>query len=333
VSRNLFPVNLSPEMPVYLITGVAGFIGSNLAHELVNRGEQVRGFDNFATGKRENLSDLKGKIDFQELDLLNAKGVADACRGVDYVLHQAAIPSVPKSVVDPVRSHNTNINGTLNVLMGARNAKVKRVIYAASSAAYGDTPALPKHEDMLPNPISPYAVQKLSGELYMASFFRVYGLETVSLRYFNIFGPHQDPSSQYSGVLAKFIRQMLANQSCTIFGDGEQRRDFTYVENAINANLLACHAPAGKVCGRVFNVATGTRFSLNETFGILARIIGYKGEPQYQEPRAGDVKHSLAEISRSREAMNYRPTVDFEDGLRRTVEWYKQAFVPAATAR
>jgi UDP-glucose 4-epimerase len=320
-------------MPVYLITGVAGFIGSNLAHELVNRGEQVRGFDNFATGKRENLSDLKGKIDFQELDLLDAKGVADACRGVDYVLHQAAIPSVPKSVVDPVRSHDANINGTLNVLMGARNAKVKRVVYAASSSAYGDAPTLPKHEDMLPNPISPYAVQKLSGEHYMASFFRVYGLETVSLRYFNIFGPHQDPSSQYSGVLARFITQMLANQTCTIFGDGEQSRDFTYVENAINANLLACQAPAGKVCGRVFNVATGTRFSLNETFRILARIVGYEREPQYHEPRAGDVKHSLAEISRSREAMNYRPTVGFEDGLRRTVEWYKQAFVPAGTAR
>lgn len=320
-------------MPVYLITGIAGFIGSNLAHELVRRGEQVRGFDNFATGKRENVSDLKGKIEFQELDLSDAKGVLEACRGVDYVLHQAAIPSVPKSVVDPVASHNANINGTLNVLMAARDAAVKRVVYAASSSAYGDTPTLPKYENMLPNPISPYAVQKLTGELYLTSFFRVYGLATVSLRYFNIFGPRQDPTSQYSGVLAQFISRMLTNQACTIFGDGEQSRDFTYVENAVNANLLACKAPAGKVCGRVFNVATGTRFSLNETFRTLAEIIGYKGEPRYEEPRAGDVKHSLADISCSRDALTYQPTVGFEDGLRRTVEWYKQAFAPAGVAR
>lgn len=319
-------------MSVYLITGIAGFIGSNLAHELLRRGEQVRGFDNFATGKRENVAELKGKIDFFELNLLDAKGVAEACRGVDYVLHQAAIPSVPKSVIDPVSSHNANINGTLNLLMGARDAKVKRVIYAASSSAYGDTPTLPKAEDMPPSPISPYAVQKLTGELYLTSFFRVYGLETVSLRYFNIFGPRQDPTSQYSGVLAQFVTRMLADQTCTIFGDGEQSRDFTYVENAVNANLLACTAPADKVCGRVFNVATGTRFSLNETFRILAKIIGHNREPQYREPRAGDVRHSLADISRAREAINYRPTVGFEDGLRRTVEWYKQAFLPAGAA-
>lgn len=320
-------------MATYLITGIAGFIGSNLAHELVRRGEQVRGFDNFQTGKRENLAELKGKIEFHELDLLDAKGVANACRGVDYVLHQAAIPSVPKSVIDPIGSHNANVNGTLNLLMGARDAGVKRVIYAASSSAYGDIPTLPKHEDMLPNPISPYAVQKLAGELYLASFFRVYGLETVSLRYFNIFGPRQDPTSQYSGVLAQFITQMLANQTCTIFGDGEQSRDFTYVENAVNANLLACKAPAGKVCGKVFNVATGTRFSLNETFRTLAKITGYKGQLQYREPRTGDVKHSLADVSRGGEAMDYQPTVGFEDGLRRTVEWYKQTFVPAGIVR
>ena len=320
-------------MAVYLISGIAGFIGSNLAHELVSRGEQVRGFDNFATGKPENLTDLRGKIEFQELDLLDAKGVAEACRGVDYVLHQAAIPSVPKSVIDPRGSHNANITGTLNILLGARDAKVKRVVYAASSSAYGDTPTLPKHEDMLPNPISPYAVQKLTGELYLTSFFRVYGLETVSLRYFNIFGPHQDPTSQYSGVLAQFIAKMLANQTCTIFGDGEQSRDFTYVENAVNANLRACQAPADRVSGRVFNVATGTRFSLNQTFRVLAKIVGYRSEPQYEEPRAGDVKHSLADISRSREAMDYQPTVGFEDGLRLTVDWYKSAFASAGIAR
>jgi UDP-glucose 4-epimerase len=320
-------------MALYLITGVAGFIGSNLAHELVRRGEKVLGFDNFATGKRGNVEELDGKIEFRELDLLDAGAVAEACRGVDFILHQAAIPSVPKSVADPVTSHNVNINGTLNLLMGARAAGVKRVVYAASSAAYGDTPTLPKREDMLPNPISPYAVQKLTGELYMSSFTRVYGMQTVSLRYFNIFGPRQDPSSQYSGVLAKFISQMLAGNTCTIFGDGEQSRDFTYIENAVNANLLACCAPGEKVNGRMFNVATGTRFSLNETFRTLASIIGYKNEPQYAEPRAGDVKHSLAEISRAREAMGYQPTVNFEDGLRRTVEWYKQAFVPAGAPR
>jgi UDP-glucose 4-epimerase len=310
-------------MSVYLITGVAGFIGSNIAHELVLRGEEVRGFDNFSTGKRENLADLQGKIEFRELDLLDLNAVTEACRGVDYILHQAAIPSVPKSVLDPVTTHNANINGTLNLLMAARDAKVKRVVYAASSSAYGDTPTLPKHENMLPQPISPYAVQKLTGELYLSSFFRVYGLETVSLRYFNIFGPRQDPTSQYSGVLAKFITQMLANQTCTILGDGEQSRDFTYIENAVYANLLACEAPADRVSGEVFNVATGTRFSLNQTFKMLAGITGYKGKPQYAEARAGDVKHSLADISRSHGAMAYKPTVGFEDGLRRTVQWYR----------
>jgi len=319
-------------MAVYLITGVAGFIGSNIARELVRRGEAIRGFDNFETGKRENLAGLKEKIEFRELDLLDTRGLVEFFRGVDYVLHQAAIPSVPRSVEDPVSSHNANINGTLNVLMAAREARVRRVVYAASSSAYGDTPTLPKHEAMLPNPMSPYAVQKLTGELYLNSFYRVYGVETVSLRYFNIFGPYQDPTSQYSGVLAKFITQMLADKPCTIFGDGEQSRDFTYVENAVNANLLACNAPAEKVSGRVFNVATATRFSLNETFRILAAIIGYNGQPKYAPPRAGDVKHSLADISLAKAAMGYEPTVGFEEGLSRTVAWYKQALVPAGNA-
>jgi len=319
-------------MALYLVTGVAGFIGSNIARELVRRGEQVRGFDNFETGKIENLADLTNKIEFREVDLLDARGVSQFCRGVDYVLHQAAIPSVPRSVEEPVASHDANITGTLNVLMGARDAKVKRVVYAASSSAYGDTPTLPKHEAMLPNPISPYAVQKLASELYMSSFNRVYGLETVSLRYFNIFGPYQDPTSQYSGVLAKFITQMLAGKPCTIFGDGEQSRDFTYVENAVNANLLACEAPAEKTAGHVFNVATGQRFSLNETFRLLGEIIGYRGQPRYAQQRAGDVKHSLADISTTRQALGYEPTIGFEDGLQRTVEWYKQSMVPAVSA-
>lgn len=316
-------------MATYLITGIAGFIGSNLAHELVRRGETVRGFDNFETGKPENLEKLRGKIEFRELSLLDAKGVKDFCAGADYVLHQAAIPSVPKSVLDPVTSHDSNITGTLNLLMAARDARVKRVVYAASSSAYGDTPTLPKHEGMMPNPISPYAVQKLCGELYLRSFSRVYGMETVSLRYFNIFGPHQDPTSQYSGVLAKFITQMLADKPCIIYGDGEQSRDFTYIDNAVNANLLACAAPAEKVNGRVFNVATGTRFSLNQTFKMLSSIIGYSRTPEYQEPRAGDVKHSLADISQIHAALGYQPTVGFEEGLKCTVEWYKQAVMPA----
>ena len=319
-------------MALYLITGVAGFIGSNLARELVRLGERVRGFDNFETGKRENLDDLRNEIEFRELDLLDARGVAESCRGVDYILHQAAIPSVPRSVEDPVSSHNANITGTLNVLMGAREARTRRVVYAASSSAYGDAPTLPKHEGMLPNPLSPYAVQKLAGELYLSSFYRVYGLETVSLRYFNIFGPYQDPTSQYSGVLAKFITQMLAGRPCTIFGDGEQSRDFTYIENAVNANLLACKAPTEKVAGRVFNVATASRFSLNQVFRILARIIGYDKKPLHAEPRAGDVKHSLADISLAKEAMGYEPTVAFEEGLARTVAWYKQALIPVLKA-
>jgi UDP-glucose 4-epimerase len=312
-------------MALYLISGVAGFIGSSLAHELLARGERVRGFDNFETGKRENVTELEGRIDFREMDLSDTRALAQACAGADYILHQAAIPSVPRSVIDPINSHDSNLNGTLNLLLAARDAKVKRVVYAASSSAYGDTPTLPKHEGMLPDPISPYAVQKLAGELYLKSFSRVYGLETVSLRYFNIFGPRQDPTSQYSGVLAKFITQMLANKPCTIFGDGEQSRDFTYIENAVNANLLACTAPGEKVSGQVFNVATGTRFSLNQTFKILKAIIGYTGDPQYEDVRVGDVKHSLGEISRSEERLGYKPAVDFEEGLRRTVGWYRQA--------
>jgi nucleoside-diphosphate-sugar epimerase len=321
-------------MATYLITGIAGFIGSNLAHELVRRGQTVRGFDNFETGKRENLEELRGKIEFRELNLLDAKGVKEFCRGADYVLHQAAIPSVPRSVVDPVGSHETNITGTLNLLMAARQAKVKRLVYAGSSSAYGDTPILPKHEGMMPNPISPYAVQKLCGELYVTSFSCVYGMETVSLRYFNIFGPRQDPTSQYSGVLAKFITQMLADKPCIIYGDGEQSRDFTYIDNAVNANLLACTAPAENVNGRVFNVATGTRFSLNQTFKMLSSIIGYSRRPEYQESRAGDVKHSLADISQASHALGYQPMVGFEEGLRRTVAWYKTAMMPEqASAR
>jgi UDP-glucose 4-epimerase len=310
-------------MALYLITGVGGFIGSSLARALLAKNEQVRGVDNFATGKRENLQEILPRIDFHEADILDLQAMHKACAGVDYVLHQAAIPSVPKSVLDPLGSNQTNIDGTVNVLVAARDAKVKRVVYAASSSAYGDTPTLPKHEAMKPDPISPYAVAKLASEHYMISFFRCYRLETVSLRYFNIFGPRQDPSSPYSGVLAKFITQMLRGEQPTIFGDGEQSRDFTYIDNAVDANLLACHAPASQAAGKVFNVATGRRVTLNETFQLLRGMTSYTGQLQYGPERGGDIKHSLADISQAEKHLSYKPKVDFEEGLRRTVEWYR----------
>ena len=309
-------------MALYLITGIGGFIGSSLARELLAKNEQVRGVDNFATGKRENLREILPRIDFREADILDLDAMHKACAGVDYVLHQAAIPSVPKSVLDPVGSNRANVDGTVNVLVAARDANVKRVVYAASSSAYGDTPTLPKHEAMTPDPISPYAVAKLASERYMISFFRCYGLETVSLRYFNIFGPHQDPSSQYSGVLAKFITQMLSGEQPSIYGDGEQSRDFTYIDNAVEANLLACHATS-QAAGKVFNVATGRRVTLNETFQLLRGMTSYKGQPNYGPERGGDIKHSLADISQAEKYLGYRPKVDFEAGLRKTVEWYR----------
>jgi UDP-glucose 4-epimerase len=310
-------------MALYLITGVAGFIGSSLARGVLSQGDQVRGIDNLSTGKRENLAEVAEKIDFCVADLANVDALRDACRGVDYIFHEAAIPSVPKSVLDPLGSNRANVDGTVHLLIAAKEAKVKRVVYAASSSAYGDTPALPKHEGMVPNPISPYAVAKLASEYYMTSFYRCYGLETVCLRYFNIFGPRQDPGSPYSGVLAKFITQMLAGEQPTIFGDGSQSRDFTYIDNVVSANLLAISAPASRVAGQVFNVATGERFDLNQMFQLLKKIIGFTGEVQYGPDRAGDVKHSLADLSRSAEFLGYKPLVNFEEGLRRTVEWYR----------
>ena len=283
----------------------------------------MRGIDNLSTGRRDNLAEIVHRIDFQEGDLLDLQALYNACRGVDYVLHEAAIPSVPKSVLDPLGSNRANLDGTVNLLMAARDAKVKRVVYAASSSAYGDTPTLPKQEDMTPNPISPYAVAKLASEHYMISFYRCYGLETVCLRYFNIFGPRQDPTSPYSGVLAKFITQMLKGEQPTILGDGKQSRDFTYVDNAVEANLLACKAAANEVAGRVFNVATGRRVDLNETFQILKKLTGYPENVSYGPERAGDVKHSLADLSRAKKHLGYTPKVDFEEGLRRTIDWYR----------
>ena len=310
-------------MALYLITGIAGFIGSSLARAVLAQGDQVRGVDNLSTGKRENLADIIGQIDFREVDLLNLDALHAACSGVDYIFHEAAIPSVPKSVLDPLGSNRANVDGTVHLLIAARDAKVKRVVYAASSSAYGDTPTLPKHEGMVPDPISPYAVAKLTGEYYMTSFYRCYGLETVSLRYFNIFGPRQDPTSPYSGVLAKFITQMLNDEQPTIFGDGTQSRDFTYIQNAVDANLLAVKAPASRAVGQVFNVATGKRADLNQAFQLLKKITGYTGEVQHGPERSGDVKHSLADLTRSEKHLGYKPKVDFEEGLRRTVDWYR----------
>ena len=310
-------------MARYLISGIAGFIGSSLARALLSRGDQVRGVDNLSTGKRENLAGILDQIDFLEADIIDLDAMHKACAGVDFVLHQAAVPSVPKSVLDPLGSNRANVDGTVNLLVAARDAKVKRVVYAASSSAYGDTPTLPKHEEMKPDPISPYAVAKLAGEQYMISFYRCYGLETVCLRYFNVFGPRQDPSSPYSGVLAKFITFMQRGEQPTIFGDGEQSRDFTYIDNAVEGNLLACSAPASQAAGQVFNVATGRRVTLNETFRLLQGLISFSGTPIYGPERGGDIKHSLADISKAEARLGYKPKVDFEEGLRRTVEWYR----------
>ena len=311
-------------MAKYLITGVAGFIGSSLAQALVERGEQVRGIDNFLTGKRANLHGLIDRIDFREADLRDARAMREACEGIDYVLHQGALPSVPRSVKEPEPSHKCNVDGTFNVLEGARAAQVKRVIYAASSSAYGDQPVLLRQESMRPMPISPYAVQKLTGEYYMSSYWRVYGLETVSLRYFNIFGPRQAADSPYSGVLAKFIGQMLMGERPTIFGTGQQGRDFTYIDNVVSANLLASVAPAERVAGKVFNIACGGRHTLEDVYRALAEIIGFDREPLYGPHRTGDILNSQADISAAAEAFGYQPVVGFEDGLERTVRWYRE---------
>jgi len=311
-------------MARYLVTGCAGFIGSWITQALVERGETVRGFDNFETGHRENLSGFLDRIEFIEGDLRDQAAVARACQGVEIIFHQGALPSVPRSIKDPRTSHTANIDGTFHVLEGARAAGVRRILYAASSSAYGNQPGFPRVETMVPMPIAPYPVQKMAGELYMRSYWQVYGIETVCLRYFNIFGPRQDPNSPYSGVMAKFALQMLHGQQPTIFGDGEQGRDFTYVENAVSANLLAAAAPAEKVAGRVFNVACGQRHTLNKTYKVLAELTGFHQPPVYGPPRTGDIQNSLADISAAREAFGYEPSISFEEGLRRTVEWYRQ---------
>jgi len=309
-------------MARYLITGIAGFIGSSLAHALVEQGHYVQGIDNLSTGNLDNLADIRNAISFQQMDLQDAAGLKSACEGVDYVLHQAALASVPRSVKDPVTSHESNINGTLNLLLAARDARVRRIVYAASSSAYGDQPTQPKQEDMSPRPLSPYAVQKLTCEYYIQSFYRAYGLEGVCLRYFNIFGPRQAADSPYSGVIAQFTYKMMAGQTPTIFGDGLTSRDFNFIDNAVSSNLLACVAPSEIATGRVFNVGTGKSHTLNEVYEVIADQIGFSGKPNYGPPREGDIRHSLADISRATQELGYRPKTQFHDGLRKTVAWY-----------
>jgi UDP-glucose 4-epimerase len=308
----------------FLVTGAAGFIGRSIAATLLARGESVRGIDSFITGKRANLAGLEA-MEFLEGDLRDAETCARACAGVEVVFHEAALASVPRSVADPVTTNECCVGATLNLLVAARAAGVRRVIYAGSSSVYGEAPTLPKHEAMLPAPISPYAVAKLAGEHYLSTFTRVYGLETVTLRYFNVFGPYQDPASHYSGVLAIFCRKMLAGEQPTIYGDGEQSRDFTYIDNVVHGNLLGAQAPAEKVSGKMMNLATGTRITLNRTFAILRELTGYSGEPAYAPVRSGDIRDSLADIELARELLGFEPTVDFSEGLRRTVEWYRAA--------
>ncbi len=313
-------------MARYLVTGVAGFIGSSIAEALVQRGDSVRGIDNFITGRRANVEPLLSSIDFREADLRDAAAMRTACEGVEIIFHEGALPSVPRSVKEPAPSHDANINGTFTLLEAARAAGVRRILYAASSSAYGNQPGMPRRETMTPMPIAPYAVQKLTGELYMRSYWQVYGLETVCLRYFNIFGPRQAPDSPYSGVMAKFILQMMRGERPTIFGTGEQGRDFTYIANAVSANLLAAAAPGDRVSGRVFNVACGGRHTLNNTYRILSGLLNFPHAVQYGPPRLGDITDSEADISAAREAFGYEPLVSFEEGLRRTVAWYQIVF-------
>jgi nucleoside-diphosphate-sugar epimerase len=312
----------------YLVTGGAGFIGSNTVDELVRRGHSVVVLDDLSSGKEDNLAEVRNKITFIKGSITDIEVVRKAMHEAEYVLHLGARTSVPRSVKDPIETNKINIDGTLNVLVAAKELKVKRVVFAASSSAYGETPTLPKVETMQPQPISPYGVTKFVGELYGQTFGRCYGLENVALRYFNIFGPRQDPGSPYSGVLAKFCTAFLEDTPPIVFGDGEQTRDFTYVENAVQANLLACDAP--NVSGKVFNVGVGGRISLNEVLRELGRITGKTLETKYDPPREGDIRDSQADISQAREFLGYQPQVLFEEGLARTFEWYRETQTKAA---
>jgi nucleoside-diphosphate-sugar epimerase len=312
----------------YVVTGGAGFIGSNTVDELVKRGHGVVVLDDLSAGKEENLADVRSKITFMKGSISDLETVQKAMQQADYVIHLAAKTSVPRSVKDPLETNRINVEGMLNVLLAARDNRVKRVVFAASSAAYGETPTLPKTETMQPVPISPYGVSKYVGELYAYAFGRCYGLENVCLRYFNIFGPRQDPDSPYSGVLSRFATAFLEGETPVIFGDGEQTRDFTFVENAVQANLLACEA--GGASGRVFNVGTGDRISLNQTLELLRKISGRKLEAKYEPAREGDIRDSQADITEARETLGYEPSVGFAEGLQKTFEWYRMNHAKSA---
>jgi UDP-glucose 4-epimerase len=307
-------------MAKVLITGVCGFIGSSIARALVAEGATVRGIDNMSSGKMENLEGIRGQVELIKADIQDRDAVEAACEGVDLVFHEAAIASVAASVADPVGTNESNLNGTLYVLEAARKAGVKRLLYAASAAAYGDDPELPKRESMLPQPISAYAVQKVAGEHYLASYAKVFGLETVALRYFNVFGPRQDPASVYSGVLARFISQMANGETPTVFGDGSTSRDFVYIDNVVSANLLAARTKAD-VSGKVFNVATGRSTTLLQAYEEIKRVVGYTGGINFAPERQGDIKHSLADISLAQATFGYEVIADFRYGLEQTIAW------------
>jgi nucleoside-diphosphate-sugar epimerase len=308
---------------LYLVTGGAGFIGSSLARALLARGDRVRVIDNFSSGRRENVADIADRIELLEADILDDAALARAVDGVEFVFHEAAIPSVPKSMEEPVENHAANATGTLRVLERARRAGVRRLVYAASSAAYGDAPGLPKLETMPPAPISPYGASKLAGEYYCQVYARAYGLETVCLRYFNVFGPRQDPKSEYAAVIPKFITAALAGKQPRIFGDGAQSRDFAFIDNVIEANFRAVSAAARDVSGGVFNVACGVATDLNQVVALIGDVLGRKIDPAHEPERAGDIKHSLADIGAARKQLGYTAGVSFAEGLRRTIDWYK----------
>jgi nucleoside-diphosphate-sugar epimerase len=305
----------------YSVTGGAGFIGSHLVEHLIAAGHEVTVLDDCSTGKRENVAAWNGRIDFVEGSVVDLATCRRAFEGVDYVLHQAALASVPRSLNDPVATHHANVTGTLNVLIAARDAGVRRVVYAASSSAYGNTTELPKHEEMVPRPLSPYGVSKLAGECYLRAFHASFGVQAIALRYFNVFGPRQDPKSQYAAVVPRFITAALADQPPSIFGDGEQTRDFTFVANVVHANMLACEAPA-EACGEAYNVGCGRAVSLNALWRRIAELTHCTTCARYEPARAGDVHDSLASLTHSRRALGYEPTMDLDGGLRTTVEWF-----------
>jgi nucleoside-diphosphate-sugar epimerase len=309
-------------MEKFLVTGGAGFIGSNIAAKLVSQGCFVRVVDNLLTGKKSNLADILDKIEFIEADMGDDKVARKAMKDVDVVLHQGALPSVPRSVDDPAATHKHCVDATFTLLLAARDACIKRFVYASSSSAYGDTPTLPKVESMPPQPLSPYAVGKLAGEYYCSVFYKVFGLETISLRYFNVFGPHQDPTSQYAAAIPAFVTAILEDQPPTVFGDGEQSRDFTYVDNVVEANLLA--ARVEHTAGEVLNIACGQAVTVNETIDVINELLGKSIKPLYDAPRPGDVKYSLADITLAQQIIGYKPLISFKQGLQKAIDWYRE---------